>query len=58
MAAGNPVNPLCYAGNQAHRHHNIEVSHRAGKSPQEIIQQIGYKKNQVKTLLVWMVLIW
>ena len=44
MAAVNPVNPLCYAGNQAHIRNNIEVLHRAGKSPQEIIQQTGYKK--------------
>ena len=52
------VNPLGYAGSQAHRRHNIEVLHCAGKSPREIIQQTGYKKNQVKTLLVWMVLMW
>ena len=38
-----PVNHLCYAGHQARRRHNIEVLHRAGKSPQEIIQQTGYK---------------
>ena len=45
MAAVNPANPLCYAGHQAHRRHNIEVLHRAGKSSQEIIQQTGYKKS-------------
>ena len=44
MAAVHPVNPLCYAGNQAQRRHNIKVLHRAGKSPQEITQQTGYKK--------------
>ena len=44
MAAVNPVNPLSFAGCQAHRRHNIEVLHRAGKSPQEITQQTGYKK--------------
>ena len=46
MAAVYLVNLLCYAGNQAHRRHNIEVLHRAGKSPQEIIQQTGYKKTR------------
>ena len=45
MAAVNPVNPLSYAGSQAHRRHNVEVLHRAGKSPQEITQQTGYKKS-------------
>ena len=44
MAAVNPENPLSYAGSQTHRRHNIEVLHRAGKSPQEITQQTGYKK--------------
>ena len=44
------VNPLGYAGSQAHRRHNIEVLHRAGKSPLEIIQQTGYKKSGKDTL--------
>ena len=44
MAAVNPVNPLRYAGSQAHRRHNLEVLHRAGKSPQEITQQTGFEK--------------
>ena len=43
MAAVNPVSPLSCAGCQAHSRH-IEVLHRAGKSPQEITQQTGYKK--------------
>ena len=58
MAAVNPVNPLSYAGSQAHRRHNIEVLHRAGKSPQEITQQTSYKKNQVESLLACMGSIW
>ena len=37
--------PLCYAGHQAHRRHNIEVLHRASKPPQGIIQQPGYKNH-------------
>ena len=58
MAAANPVNPLSYAGSQAYRRHNIEVLHRAGKSPQEITQQTGYKKNQVESFLACMVSMW
>ena len=57
MAAVNPVNPLSYAGSQAYRRHNIEVLHRAGKSPQEITQQTGHK-NQVESLLACMVSMW
>ena len=55
MAAVNPVNPLSYAGSQAHRRHNIKVLHRAGKLPQ-ITQQTGYKK--IKSLLLCMVSMW
>ena len=58
MAVVNPVNPLSYAGSQAHRRHNIEVLHRAGKSPQEITQQTGFKKKQLQSLLACMVSTW
>ena len=48
MAAVNPVNPvnhLSYAGNQAHRRHNIEVLHRAGKSPQKFLNRLAIKNS-------------
>ena len=45
MASNEPATPLCYAGYQAHRRHNIEVLHRASKPPQGIIQQTGYKNH-------------
>ena len=53
MASLNPVNPLSYAGSQAHRRHNNEVLHRPGKSPQEITQQTGYKKSDGVTFGVY-----